>query len=138
MSCNNSIVTGQGAKFYIHDGSGWVAVANVIKITALDISKEFVEVTSLYSVDGYNEHRPSFKEAGELNISMFFDYTNLALFKDRFDSDIMHDYKIVFADANSTAFLFTAGVFKIPISVNKNDACLFVCLLKVGGGISLQ
>lgn len=137
MSCNNNILTGKGTKFYIYDGIDWVAIANVSSLTALDINKTFIEVTSINSVNGYNEYRPSFKEAGEIKVSMLFEYSNLALFKDRFDSDIMHDYKIVFADEVSTTFLFTGGVSKIPISVNVNEVIKMDISFKLTGEVDI-
>lgn len=122
---------------------GGTTVGQLTSIDGISVSADTIETTTL---DGggtaYRTFVSSLKDAGEISISGYFDYTaHLPLFTD-FESGAASPYIIEFPDklttpGHGTQWSFSAVVTAFSTSAELEDLIGFEATLKVSGKPSL-
>ena len=132
--------SGIGTQFLRGDGSSneaFVAVAEVKNISGPDISRDFIDVSSLDSVGGYREFIAGFRDAGQVVLTMNYTRDSYDELKLDFDADVSRNYQIIFGDANMTTYDFAGWVVGLTHGVPFDDAVTLECTIKIDGAIQL-
>ena len=128
---------GLGAKFNRWDGSQWVPLANITKITTPSPTKDTIDVTTMDDTDGYRRFIGGLRDGGDAGFSMNFDVAAYALLKADFESDTAQDYQIVLNDTGNTTLEFEGIVTGIPVEVPVDAAVTNEITIKVSGKTDL-
>jgi GH25 family lysozyme M1 (1,4-beta-N-acetylmuramidase)/predicted secreted protein len=107
------------------------AIAGLTSISGLDLSADTIDVTTLSSEGGYREFTSSFRDAGEVSISGYFDYTSHSPLLDDFQAGSTGAYVITFP--NGSTWTFDAVVVGFSTSAELEDLISFEGTLKVSG-----
>lgn len=108
-----------------------VAIAGLTSISGLDLSADTIDVTTLSSEGGYREFTSSFRDAGEVSISGYFDYTSHSPLLDDFQAGTTGAYVITFP--NGSTWTFDAVVVGFSTGAELEDLISFEGTLKVSG-----
>lgn len=111
------------------------AYAGLTSIGGLDLSADTIDVTTLDSGLGYRKFISSFKDAGEVSLSGFFEYTShQAIFAD-FQANTVAAYTITFP--NGATWGFSGVVTGFTTGFNLEDLISFDATIKVSGAPTL-
>lgn len=108
-----------------------VAIAGLTSISGLDLSADTIDTTTLSSEGGYREFTSSFRDAGEVGISGYFDYTSHIPLLDDFQAGVTGSYVITFP--NGATWTFDAVVVGFVTGAELEDLISFEGTLKVSG-----
>lgn len=117
------------------------AIAEVNSISGPNKSKETIDVTSLDSPDGYREFIGSFRDPGEVVLSMNFTRAGYDALNADFEADAPNDknpYQIVFSDTDNTTLDFIALVTGATINTPSDDKVMMEITLKISGTVVLS
>lgn len=105
-----------GTTFYIGTSGAGTAVAQVVSISGPSLTLDTEDVTSMDSTDAWEEVVPTIKRSGEVSLELVYDPA-AATHKNAsggllyaFDQRASGTYTLVFPDAASTEWVFTAYV----------------------------
>lgn len=132
--------SGIGTSFKRGDGASaeaFVSVAEVKNISGPDISRDFIDVSSLDSTGGYREFIAGFRDAGQIVLTMNYVRATYDDLKTDFDSDSTRNYQIVFGDTTATTYDFAGWVVGLTHGVPFDDAVSLECTIKIDGQITL-
>jgi len=99
----------------------FTTVAEVMDIGGLSLESAMADVTSQLATGGYEESVPTTKKVGPVTFKLNFVPTNTTqsyaagLIKDYDDQTLRH-FQVVFPDAGSTTWAFSAYVSKVDIA----------------------
>ena len=88
-------IAGVGAQFYRWNGNDWDAIAEVRAIVGPAMNKDTINVTSLDTIDGYDEFASGFINGGVISLAMSFTRSTYELFKQDFESEESQYYGIL-------------------------------------------
>jgi len=135
-------ITGVGTKFYrwdptLNSGSGdWAAISEITDIGGPSASRDTVETTSLDTTGGYKTFLASFRDAGELTLTMNYTPDGYQAMLGDFQSDDLQYYGFLLNDnaddAQKTFFEVQGLVTGIPLKVPK-DVVTFETTIKISG-----
>lgn len=142
-------VAGVGTKFRKWTGAVWQIISNITGITGPGMSKETIDVTSLDSVGGYREFIGSFRDGGEVSLSMNYTREGYNAMKDDFESECPVDYEIEIPDGNrdetqcttsidaskNTTFQFKGIVTELPVTITTDSQITMEVTIKVSGKV---
>lgn len=115
----------------------FVAIAEVKNISGPDISRDFIDVTSLDSDSGYREIIGGFRDAGQVVLTMNYTRDSYDDLKVDFDTDASKNYRIVFGDPNATTYDFAGWVVGLNHTVPFDEAVSMEATVKIDGPITL-
>ena len=138
-----SAVFGYGAKLQISDMAETATFSDVAEIEGLSgpsLSADEIDVTTHDTTDGYREFIQGLKDAGELSVEANFIPTE-DTHKESADASLLAaynsgektDFKLVFPDANSTEWAFSAIVTGFEVDIPVDEKMTFSCTLKLSG-----
>lgn len=133
--------SGVGTTFSKTVGSVTTVIAEIKSISGPEMSKEMIDVTSLSSENGYREFIPSFKDGGNVSLSMNFTRTGYDAIKADFDAvgaDALIQYTITLPDTAGTQIIFNGYVQDLPTNITFDDAVTLDVTIKVTGEITVQ
>ena len=110
-----SATAGVGSEFQVGDGASpevFTKVAEVLSIGGPEISAEEIDVTSLDSTGGYKEYITGLKDGGSVALEVNWVKSNsqqIAM-RDKLDSGVETNFRIVFSDSPSTQADFAGKV----------------------------
>ena len=116
----------------------FVAVAEVKNISGPDISRDFIDVSSLDSASGYREFIAGFRDAGQVVLTMNYTLDSYDELKLDFDTDTGRNYQIIFGDVGQTTYDFAGWVVGLNHTVPFDDAVTMECTIKIDGPITLS
>lgn len=114
-------IAGVGATFLRWDGNDWISVAEIRAIVGPSTSKDMLNVTSLTTLDGYNEFTSGFANGGTVSLAMSFTRDGYELFKEDFELSSSVYYGIQLADEYETFIGFNGLVIELPITTPADD-----------------
>jgi predicted secreted protein len=132
--------SGIGTAFKRGDGASneaFTAIAEVKNISGPDISRDFIDVSSLDSTGGYREFIAGFRDAGQITLTMNYTLDSYDDLKIDFDADVSRNYQIVFGDTTATTYDFAGWVVGLSHNISFDDAVSLECTIKVDGQITL-
>lgn len=115
---------------------GVTTIASLTTIDGLSLSADTIDSTALDNVGGYRSFVTSLKDAGEVSISGFFNYTAHNPFLVDFEAGTAVAYTIEFPDkitTTGTKWAFNAVVTAFSTGAELEDLVSFECTLKVSG-----
>jgi predicted secreted protein len=115
---------------------GAVAIANLSSIDGISVSADTIETTALDNVGGYRSFVTSLKDAGEVSISGYFDFTAHNPLLTDFDANTVSSYTIEFPDrltTSGTRWTFSGIITAFSTSAELEDLIAFECTIKVSG-----
>lgn len=123
-----------------HDSSAttFAAIAEVNSINGPNMSREYIDTTSLDTTGGYRTFVPSFRDGGEITLDLNFERDNYIEFKDDFESADPVTYQIVFPDTGATTFEFSGYVTSLTNAIPKDDKILVTVTIKISGQVSVD
>jgi hypothetical protein len=136
----SNAVIGVGTSFQRGNGASSEAFTPIAEIRSIDFAglvREFFEVTTLDSVDGYREFKSGFRDGGTVTLVMNFTAATWIAFKADFDNDDQVNYRLVASDTAETQLDFAAFCTGIPITFVPDDAVISNVTIKVTGPIFL-
>lgn len=107
------------------------AIAGLTSIGGLELSSETVDTTTLDTVGGYRTFISSFKDAGEVSLSGYFEYISHSDMLDDFSANTVDEYVITFP--NGATWTFDALVVGFTTGAELEDLISFESTLKVSG-----
>jgi len=120
-------------------GTGqWDAIAEITNIAGPTMTRETIDVTSLDSTGGYREFIGSFRDGGDVTLSMNFTRDGYETMKDDFESSTLQNYEIVLPDDDTTSFEFEGLVTTAPLAVSTGDKVSSSVTIKVSGQVTLN
>ncbi len=130
---------GAGTVFSRGDGASpevFTAVSNVVSISGPGISKDDIEVTHLGS--SAKEFIGALDDPGELTLVINWDPSNTQQVGLRQDAEgtSQGNYRIVWADADSTQVDFLAEVMEFSLETQPNDKVVANVRLKISGALT--
>lgn len=141
-------VSGVGTKFRKWNGTEWTIISNITGITGPGMSKETIDVTSLDSVGGYRDFIGSFRDGGEVALSMNYTREGYDQMKADFESECPVDYEIEIPDGNrdgdcaappqpelNTTFQFKGLVTELPVTITTDSQITMEVTIKVSGKV---
>ena len=113
-------------------GGTGTAIASLTEIGGLELSADTIDTTSLDTTNnnGYRTFVTSFKDAGEVSMTGFFDPTHATILTD-FEAGTVNAYEIEFTDG--TIWGFNACVTGFTTGASLEDLVSFEGTLKVSG-----
>jgi len=136
----SSAIAGVGTQFKRGDGASneeFTAVAEVNSINGPGMTRDFIDVTSLDSTDGYREYIGGFRDGGQITLNMNFTRAGYEQMRVDFEDDDSVNYQIVLPDAGQTTLDMAAFVTDMPLSITPDDKVTLDVTLKVTGVVSL-
>ncbi len=126
---------------YISKGNGaspevFTEIAEVATIGGPNETSDEIEVTHLRTVGGYREYLQSFKDGGELPLTLNFIPNNatqdsLTGLRSEFQSGAVKNYRITYPDTSTC--IFAAYVKSIGSPANVGDKLSMECALRITG-----
>lgn len=130
----SNAIAGVGTVF-LRDGS---SLAEVNSITGPSMTRDFIDVTSLDSDDGYREFIAGFRDGGTVTLNMNFTRATYDLMKLDFEDDEAHSYEIVLPDDDVTSVEFTGLVTELPLTIPTDDKVTADVTIKVAGKVTVN
>src|SRR6478672_1092813 len=115
---------------------GVTVIASLTSIDGLNLKSETTESTVLDTVGGYRTYVSTLKDAGEVAISGYFDYTAHGTLLADFEALTVQSYTIEFPDKGTTTgttWTFSAVITDYHTSVDLSALIKFSATLKVSG-----
>ena len=145
-------VSGVGTTFRKWDGAAWLDIAQVMSITGPGITKETIDVTALDTEGGYRKFIGSFRDGGDVALTMNYTRDGLDQMKLDYDSECPVDYEIVIPDGNrddpacttsidealNTTFQFKGVVTELPIAITTDSQITMDVTIKVSGKVIVE
>ena len=132
-------ISGVGTVFNRGDGASsenFSAIAEINTIGGPNMSRNFIDVTSLDSAGGYREFIPSFRDAGQISLNMNFTIGGYGTMLTDFQAETSNNYQIVLPDSGETTLDFAAYVQDLPLNINEDKVAMDVTL-KITGSVTL-
>lgn len=111
------------------------AYAGLTSIGGLDLKSDTIDTTTLDATSGYRTFISSFKDAGEVSLSGFFDYTSHNTILTDFSANTVNAYTITFP--NGATWAFNGVVTGFTTGFNLEDLVSFDATIKVSGAPTL-
>jgi predicted secreted protein len=132
--------SGINTQFKRGDGASneaFTTIAEVKNISGPDVSRDFIDVSSLDSTDGYREFIAGFRDAGQVVLSMNYTRVSYDLLKADFDTNSARNYQIVFGDTGLTTYDFAGWVVGLTHNTDFESAVALEVTIKIDGPIDL-
>lgn len=114
-----------------------VAIAEVNSITGPNMTRDFIDVTSLDSTGGYREFIAGFRDGGEITLEMNFTAAGFNDLKDDYESDVAQNYTIILSDVAATTLGFTGFVTSLGVAVPIDDKVTCNVTIKISGQVTI-
>jgi predicted secreted protein len=111
------------------------AIAGLTSIGGLELSAETIDTTVLDSEGQYRTFTSSFKDAGEVSLSGYFEHTSHAAILADFEAGTTDAYTITFP--NGATWTFDGVVVGFTTGFELEDLISFECSIKVSGSPTL-
>lgn len=131
---------GIGSQFKRGDGASsesFTAIAEVINITGPALTRDFIDVTNLDSVDGYREFITGFRDSGEVTITANWTRDGYVDMMTDYESDDSVNYQIVIADTGNTTLDFAGYVTGMPMTIPTGAQITMDITVKITGQVAL-
>ena len=112
-------------------------MAEINSITGPNKTRDTIDVTDLDSTGGYREFIGSFRDGGEVTLSMNFTLDTYDDINADFESDTLRTYQIVLPDTGNTTFEFEGLVSSLGLAIPMDDKITADVTIKVSGQITL-
>ena len=132
--------SGVGTTFKNGDGESneqFTAIAEINSIDGPNKSRATIDVTSLDSTGGYREFIASFRDAGQVTLTMNFTRDGYDEMNDDFEASVSRNYQIVLSDTGATTFDFAAFVTDLGMAVPFEDKVTASVTLKISGVVTM-
>jgi len=136
----SNAISGVGTKFRRWNSSlgTWETIGEINSISGPGMSRETIDVTNLDSEDGWREFIASFRDGGEVTLSMNYTRdTYETLFND-FMSDKRQKYEIILPDDDITTMVFDGLVTNAPWEIPTDDKITSDVTIKASGAPQLE
>ena len=133
--------SGVGTVFKRGDGASsetFTAIAEVNSIDGPGKSRATIDVTSLDSTGGYREFIASFRDSGQVTLTMNFTRDGYEDMNVDFESSSSVNYQIVLSDTGATTYDFAAYVVDLGMAVPFEDKVTANVTLKVTGQVTMS
>ena len=115
----------------------FTTVAEVTEITALDMSRDDIEVTSHDSADGYKEFLPGMRDGGEVTIKANWipadgTHDGSTGLLEQWDDDTTHNYELLLPDT-TTKWAFTGFLTGYKNDTPLEEQSTLECKIKLTG-----
>lgn len=110
---------------------GTQAIASLTSIGGLELSADVIDSTTLDSAGSYRSFVSSFKDAGEVSLEGYYDYTAHSPLLTDFEAGTVGSYTITFP--NGSNWTFSAVVTGFQTGAELEDLVSFSSTLKVSG-----
>jgi len=128
----SNAISSVGVKFYRWSSSSeWEAIAEISGVEGPNNTRETIDVTTLDSLDGYREFIGSFRDGGNVNLTMNFTRITYALFHTDFESDVHGNYKVVLSDTVATTLEFEGLVTECPLAASVGNQVTSNVVIKI-------
>jgi len=136
----SNAISGVGTKFrrYNPATSSWEPIAEINSISGPGMSRETIDVTNLDSEDGWREFITSFRDGGEVTLSMNFTRDTYETMFNDFMSDDRKNYEILLPDDDVTTMVFAGLVTNCPWEIPMDDKITSEVTIKVSGAPQLE
>lgn len=141
-------ISGVGTKFRKWDGAAWLDIAQITGIEGPGKTKETIDVTALDSIGGYRKFIGSFRDGGDVALTMNYTRDGYDEMNADYESECEVDYEIVLPDGNrdaacgttldetlNTTFQFKGIVTELPISIAVDSQVTMNVTIKVSGKV---
>ena len=137
---NSKAIAGVGTVFsrFDPDTGQWQDLAEINSISGPTMTREFIDVTSLDSTDGYKEFITGFRDAGTASLAMNFTRETYDLMKADFEDNQQQNYEIVLPDDDQTSFEFAGLVTEIPLEISPGDKVTVNVTIKLTGPVTVN
>ncbi len=106
-------------------------IAEVLSISGPGMTREMIDVTSLGSTGGYREKIPSFRDAGDMSLSMNYTKTSYTLMKTDFESDVIQTYELTLPDGSTLSF--DGYVAEQPLTIDVDNQITMDVTITISG-----
>jgi len=117
--------------------SGWENIANIKNIGGPSATRETLDTTALDTAGGYRTFITSFRDAGEITLTMNFARDGYDKMLSDFEADDAQNYEIVLPDDDTTSLEFEGLVTGIPLTIPEDVVTLDVTI-KITGAITVN
>lgn len=111
--------------------TGGTAIAGLTSIGGLELSSETIDTTTLETTGGFRTFISSFKDAGEVSLSGYFDYTSHSDMLDDFSANAVDEYVITFP--SGATWTFDGIIVGFTTGAELEDLISFESTIKVSG-----
>ena len=136
--------TGAGITFKVGDGASvetFTALANATNINISGRNVDEIDFTHLASTGGYREFRAGFKDAGEIQMTLHFDPTNVTHedLEDKLNSGEVFNFEIDFTAAGWAKKMTGQGFVKgDDISIDVDNPISADVTVRVTGPLTIE
>lgn len=130
----SAAVSGVGTQFQ-RNGT---ALSEVNSISGPTMTRDFIDVTSLDSDDGYREFIAGFRDGGTISLTMNFTATSYGYIKTDFESPTAQSYSIILGDLAATTFTFEGLVTECPLNIPTDDKITADVTIKITGKVIME
>jgi predicted secreted protein len=118
--------------------STWEKWSEINSISGPSMTRDFIDVTSLDSTNGYREFIAGFRDGGTVVLNMNFTRDTYDDAKADFEDDDAQNYEIVLPDDASTSFEFSGLVTELPLEISSDDKVTANVTIKVDGAVEVN
>ena len=115
----------------------FVALAEIMTIDGVSMSRDDIDVTNLDSTGGYREYIPGFRDGGTVDLDMNFTFDAYQTVLADFESSTVQTYQIALSDASGTTLTFDGYFNALSASVAADTQVMAKATVKVTGAVTL-
>jgi len=131
----SNAIAGVGTKFRRWTSGNWINIAEIRNIQGPGLSRDMIEVTNLDSVDGWKEFIASFKDGGNVTLTMNFTRAGLDIMSDDFADPNAQNYEILLPDTAKTSLEFKGLVQEYPFDISPDSQIILNVVIRVTGPV---
>jgi predicted secreted protein len=136
----SNAIAGVGTVFRRWNASAgdWDNLAEINSISGPGMTRDFIDVTSLDSTDGYRDFIGGFRDGGNVTLNMNFTRDTYDMMKEDFEDPLSKNYEIVLPDDDATSFEFAGLVIELPLEITTDDKVTANVTIKVRGKVEVN
>lgn len=131
-------VASQGLLFRRWSGTAWANIANVTSVSGPNLSRTTLDTTTLDTTGGYETFIGSFRNGGDVKLTMLYDYDSYLIMKNDFESDVERNYEVIAPDTDTSTWNISGLVTNLDFKAENKGLITADTTIKISGAVDFN